>query len=48
MSMTVLDIKDDEALRFIQRVLESDATPEDRAKALEFIREIRTRLRSSK
>ena len=43
--MTVLDIADDDALRFVQRVLESEATPKDRLLALEMIVKIRTRMR---
>lgn len=44
-AMTVLDIAGDDALRFVQRVLESESTPTDRAAARELIVEIRTRLR---
>jgi hypothetical protein len=43
--MTVLDLQDDDALRFVQRVLESDATEADREAARQMIIEIRTRLR---
>jgi pyruvate formate-lyase activating enzyme-like uncharacterized protein len=43
--MTVLDIQDDDALRFIQRVLESDAPEADRTAARDKIVEIRTRVR---
>jgi hypothetical protein len=43
--MTVLDIQDDDALRFIQRVLESDAPEADRNAARDKIVEIRTRVR---
>lgn len=43
--MTVLDIQDDDAMRFIQRVLESDAPEEDRKAAREMIVGIRTRVR---
>lgn len=43
--MTVLDYKDDAALRFVQRVLESDATVSDRNAARDTIVNIRTRLR---
>jgi hypothetical protein len=45
--MTVLDYEDDIALRFVQRVLESDATSDDRKAARDMIVEIRTRLRKS-
>lgn len=43
--MTVLDYQDDDALRFVQRVLESDAPQGDRKTARDMIVEIRTRLR---
>jgi hypothetical protein len=43
--MTEIDIADDEALRFIQRVLESSAPQEDRDRAAQMVREIRTRVR---
>ena len=43
--MTVIDIQDDDALRFVQRVLESQAPEEDRKRAIAMIVEIRTRLR---
>jgi hypothetical protein len=43
--MTVLDIQDDDSLRFIQRVLESDAPESDRKAAREMIADIRTRVR---
>ena len=45
--MTVLDYQDDNALRFVQRVLESDAPQADRKAARDMIVEIRTRLRRS-
>jgi hypothetical protein len=43
--MTEVDIADDEALRFIQRVLESSAPQEDRDRAAQMVRDIRTRVR---
>jgi hypothetical protein len=43
--MTAQDIRDDDALRFIQRVLESDAPDTDRKEARDKIVEIRTRVR---
>lgn len=43
--MTVIDIADDDALRFVQRVLESDAPEADRLAAREMITGIRTRVR---
>ena len=45
--MTEIDIADDEALRFIQRVLESDAPREDRDRAAQMVRDIRTRVRKA-
>lgn len=44
--MTVLDYKDDDALRFVQRVLEGYSTVSDREAARDMIVDIRTRLRS--
>lgn len=43
--MTVLDIEDDDALRFIQRVLEGDVPEQDRVVARDLVVAIRTRLR---
>ena len=43
--MTEIDLHDDSALRFIQRVLESDAPQQDRKKARDMIVAIRTRIR---
>lgn len=43
--MTVIDIDDDNALRFIQRVLESNASDKDRMDARNMIISIRTRIR---
>lgn len=43
--MTVLDYQDDDSLRFIQRVLESDAPEADRATAKDMVVSIRKRLR---
>ncbi len=43
--MTVLDLQDDDSLRFVQRVLESDATEADREIARQMIVKIRTRIR---
>jgi hypothetical protein len=45
--MTVLDISDDEDLRFAQRVLESESTLQDRDKAHKIITAIRTRIRKT-
>jgi hypothetical protein len=45
--ITVLDLEDDDSLRFIQRVLESESTPEDKQAARDMVVAIRTRLRSS-
>jgi hypothetical protein len=45
--VSVLDYQDDDALRFVQRVLESDAPQADRQAARDMIVEIRTRLRRS-
>jgi hypothetical protein len=44
--MTVIDIADDDALRFVQRVLESDSPESDRLAAREMITGIRTRVRA--
>jgi len=46
-SMTVLDISDDDGLRFVQRVLESDATESDKDTARELVIAIRTRVRKT-
>lgn len=43
--MNEIDIKDDDKLRYIQRVLESDAPRQDRDAAAAMVREIRTRIR---
>lgn len=43
--MTVIDIADDDALRFVQRVLESQAPEADRQSARDMIVAIRTRFR---
>lgn len=43
--MPEIDIADDEALRYIQRVLESDAPREDRDRAAQMVRDIRRRVR---
>jgi hypothetical protein len=43
--MTVIDIQDDDALRLIQRVLESDAPEADRKAARDKIVQLRTRVR---
>ena len=43
--MTVMDIQDDDSLRFVQRVLESDAPETDRQCAIAMIVDIRTRVR---
>lgn len=43
--LTVIDIADDDALRFVHRVLESDAPEADRLAAREMITAIRTRVR---
>ena len=43
--MTVMDIQDDDSLRFVQRVLESDAPEVDRQRAIAMIVDIRTRVR---
>jgi hypothetical protein len=45
--MTALDVEDDNSLRFIQRVLESDAPEQDRSAALDMVREIRVRVRKT-
>jgi hypothetical protein len=45
--MPEIDIEDDEALRYIQRVLESDAPREDRDRAAQMVRDIRTRVRKA-
>jgi hypothetical protein len=45
--MTVLDINDDDALRFVQRVLESESTEADRSAARNMIVGIRTRARNT-
>lgn len=44
--MTVLDVADDDSLRFIQRVLESNAPEQDKADALRMVRDIRLRIRN--
>jgi hypothetical protein len=43
--MTVIDIADDDALRFVQRVLEGAPPEGDKKSALEMVRAIRTRMR---
>ena len=43
--MSEIDIADDDALRFIQRVLESDAPEQDRRAARDMVVAIRTRVR---
>jgi hypothetical protein len=43
--MTVLDTQDDDDLRFVQRVLESDAPAADRQAARDMVFGIRTRVR---
>ena len=43
-AMSEIDYADDDALRFVQRVLESDAPPEDRKKARDMLAAIRTRV----
>jgi len=45
--MTEIDIADDDALRFIQRVLESNAPYEDRKRAHDMVIAIRTRVRKA-
>jgi hypothetical protein len=45
--MNEIDIADDDKLRFIQRVLESHAPPEDRKVARDMVVEIRTRIRKA-
>ena len=45
-TMTVMDIQDDDSLRFIQRVLESNAPETDRQCAIAMIVNIRTRKRA--
>jgi hypothetical protein len=45
--MTAIDLADDNALRFIQRVLESCAPEQDRLAARDMIVAIRTRMRES-
>jgi hypothetical protein len=45
--MTEIDIADDEKLRFIQRVLESDAPESDRRAALQMVYDLRTRVRKA-
>lgn len=45
--MTVLDIADDDALRFVQRVLESNAPESDRNAARQMVSDIRTRVRQT-
>ena len=44
-AMTDIDIQDDDALRFVQRVLESDAPEADRQAARDMVVGIRTRVR---
>ncbi len=46
-AMAEIDLADDDALRFIQRVLESDAPNEDRLVARNMVVEIRTRVRKA-
>jgi hypothetical protein len=43
--ITEIDIADDDALRFVQRVLESNAPESDRAAARDMVVAIRTRVR---
>lgn len=43
--MTEIDLADDDALRFVQRVLESDAPDSDRLAARQMVSDIRTRVR---
>lgn len=45
--MTEIDLADDDALRFIQRVLESEAPREDRDRAAQMVRDIRRRVRKA-
>lgn len=45
--MTEIDIADDDKLRFIQRVLESQAPEQDRIAARNMVIEIRTRVRKA-
>ena len=45
--MSVIGIADDASLRFVQRVLESEAPQADRAVARQMITDIRTRVRSA-
>lgn len=42
--MSEIDRDDDDSLRFVQRVLESNASDEDRRKAREMVVAIRTRV----
>ena len=43
--LTVIDIKDDDTLRFVQRVLESNAPQADRDAAAQMVLDIRRRVR---